>query len=280
MVNPNIEPASVLFEPYGPDGALRTAGVTRVLPSNSAVVEKVVNLFPQASIRASDYIRIVSDRGIVAFEYFGKTARYVAGLNGQDADGGSTTLYSPQYVAGGPDWWTGLAVVNLEAKPGRVTMRLIGDDGLQIGSTRSLDIQARGKLRITDQSFFVDAGQTVRQGYLQIQSDGIRLAGSVVFGDPARNQFASALPLESNLKRDVVFSQLASDDTYFTGVAILNPGDAMATVTIDIYDKDGTLVTTKVEKIDAGRRKSAVLTQYFPQLLGDKRSSGYIRVEI
>jgi hypothetical protein len=278
VVNPNIESTNVLFELYGADGKLRTPGVVRTLLPNSAVVEKTADMFSQVTVGPSDYIRLTADRGVLALEYFGKTDRYVAALNGQDAERGSTILYSPQYVVGGQDWWTALTVVNLDANPGKVSMRLIGDDGTQIGSTQVRDIPARGKLAITSQSFFVDAGQSSRQGYVVIQSDGIKLTGSVVFGDPARNQFSSALPLESNLKADVVFSQLASDDTYFTGVAILNPGDTSANVNISAYDENGNLIATKVESIGAGRRKSALLTEYFPQMAGDKRSSGYIRL--
>ena len=179
---------------------------------------------------------------------------------------------------GGTDWWTGINIVNLEPKSGKVTLRLIGDDGTQIGATQSLDLAPRGKLHITDQSFFVTAGSAVKQGYLQIQSDGVRISGDVLFGDPARNRFASALPLGSTLMKNLVFSQLASDDTYFTGVAILNPGQSAANVTIDVYDKEGNLIATKVESIAAGRRKSALMTEYFNQMKGSKYSSGYIRL--
>ena len=105
------------------------------------------------------------------------------------------------------------------------------------------------------------------------------MAGSVVFGDPGRTQFSSALPLVSTLRNEVVFSQVASDDTYFTGVAILNPNDSVATAKIEVFNARGTLVASTERNIPPAQRISSVLTEYFPDnLLIQDQSSGYIKV--
>jgi hypothetical protein len=226
----------------------------------------------------SDYVKAVSDRGTVLFEYLGKPSQYVEGLNGQDADGGGTVLYSPQYAVGGGDWWTALSVVNLENRSGVVTFRLIGDTGAVLAGPITQSIAARGKVRITNQSFFVPAGSTLTQGYVEVKSDGVRLAGSVVFGDPGRSRFASALPLVGQLKTEMVFSQLASNDTYYTGLAILNPNATQVTAHIEVYDEWGNVIASKDEPIGGGQRVSKLLIQYFPALAGQNRSKGYIRV--
>jgi hypothetical protein len=215
---------------------------------------------------------------VVPFAYLGKGDVYVQGLNGQDATGGAAKLYSPQYAVGGTAWRTSLSVVNLDAKSGTVAFKLIRDDGVQIGSTKILPIAARGKIHVADQKFFLDPGGTLAQGYVEIASDGVKLAGAVIFGDPARSAYSSALPLVAQFPKSVVFSQVASDATYFTGVAILNPNDAGLTATVEVYDRSGALVATKQEPIAARQRRSLLLTQFFPALEGREIRSGYIRV--
>jgi hypothetical protein len=278
VVNPDVQPVQVLFELYGSNGTLRAPGVTRTLSPSAAVVEKLTDLFPAVTAAASDYVKAVSSRGTVLFEYLGKPGQYVEGLNGQDAEGGATVLYSPQYAVGGGDWWTALSVVNLENRSGNVTFRLIGDSGAVLAGPKSLPIAARGKLRITDQNFFVAAGSTLTQGYVEVRSDGVLLAGSVVFGDPGRSRFASALPLVGQLKTEMVFSQLASNDQYFTGLAILNPNVSQVTAHIEVYDEWGNIIASKDEPIAGGQRVAKLLIQYFPGLAGQNRGKGYIRV--
>jgi hypothetical protein len=171
-----------------------------------------------------------------------------------------------------------LSIINLDGRPGRITARLFGDNGGMIGDTRTLEISANGKLRMTDQTFFVNAGGLLRQGYLEISSDGVRICGSVVFGDPGREVFSSALPLVGELKRSMVFSQLASDEDYFTGIALVNPGPGEVRAVIDVYDAEGNRAATGERVIPAHGRSTGVLTQYFPSLAGQNRSSGYIVV--
>jgi len=278
IANPGADPATINLELIKSDGVSRVSQAVRTVVPNGALAATVAELFPGAVPDGSDYIRATSTRGVVPFAYMGKTARYIQGLNGQDAAGGSAMLYSPQYAAGGSYWRTTLSIINLDSRPGTVTLKLFGDDGEQIGPMRSLPVAARGKIRVTDQEFFVDSGETLSQGYVEITSDGVRLSGAVVFGDQGRNVFSSSLPLASEYAKSVVFSQVASDAAYFTGVAILNPNDAGLTATIEVFDKNGAPIASKQESIAARQRRSLLLTQYFPALAGRNIRSGYIKI--
>ncbi len=64
-------------------------------------------------------------------------------------------------------------------------------------------------------------------------------SGAVVFGDQERSAYSSALPLVPQFPKSVVFSQVASDASYFTGVAILNPDDAGLTATVEAFERSG-----------------------------------------
>ena len=188
-------------------------------------------------------------------------------------------MYSPQYAVGG-GYWTALSVVNLGLIAGTVTLELIGEDGTLLANPKQAAIPARGKLCITDQKFFVDSGGSLVQGYVRITSSGPKLVGSVVFGDPERKRFSSSLPLVSNMLTSAIFGQVASNSTYFTGIAILNPKESGVTAKIDVYDRNGVIVRTKTETIGAKSRVSKLLTQYFEDLAGQDIASGYIKVTV
>ena len=116
---------------------------------------------------------------------------------------------------------------------------------------------------------------------MEITSSGPRLAGSVVFGDPGRSRFSSALPLVSTLVREAVFAQVASIDTFFfTGIALVNPNAAQANATIDVFDRKGKLVGTRTEVIPPKGRRSRLLTEYIEDLKGKDITAGFIVVTV
>jgi hypothetical protein len=276
VVNTSEIIADVTFDLLSSAGVSRIGPVVRSLDFHAGVATSTTDLFPGVTRDASDYIRASSTQNVVAFESIGKGIQDVAGLNGQDVFGGATVLYSPQYVVG-KTYRSTLSVINLESRPGTVLFEFYDDSGKRIGS-QSRQIAARGKIYVSDQTFFSAVGNTDLQGYVKITSDGPSLAGSIVFGDPGRNTFLTALPLVSTLRTDFVFSQLASDETYFTGMAILNPNDSDVLAKIEIRDERGNLIATKTENIPGRARKTQLVTQFFPQLVGQDRRSGYIRV--
>ncbi len=279
VANPNAGPAAITFDLYGSDGT-HGADVTHTVDPNGILAISIVDLFPTANVSSSSYIRASSDKPVVPFELLGKSGLYVHGLNGQDADGGATTLYSPQYVVGGSDFRSTLTVVNLDTVGGNVSFEFIGDSGVQIGTTVIRVISPKGKIYITAQDFFLPTPDVLTEGYVRITSDGPRLVGAIVFGDQNQSEFSTALPLVSVLIDSMIFGQVASNDTYFTGAAFLNPNDMAATATIDVFDRDGNLIASTMRVIAAGRRVSLLLTQYLPELEGRIISSGYIRVTV
>jgi hypothetical protein len=281
IANPGTSAATVNFELYSAGGTVRTTA-SRMINPNGALAEFITELFPGITVSASDYVRVSSNQGLVPFSYLGVPGRDAKGLNGQDASKTSTTLYSPQYVVGSPDWKTTLSIVNLESTgKATVTLRFIGDDGSQIGTTQVRTIPARGKLWVDAQDFFLSADR-LTQGYIEVKSDGAPLSGSVIFGDQQGSKYSAALPLVSTLQTAMVFGQVASgmvgDKPYYTGLALLNPTNMDAQVLVELFDRDGRRVTWDSLTIPANRRKSNLLTEYFPGLTGQDIAAGYIKV--
>jgi hypothetical protein len=280
IANPDpVASNQIVFNVIKSDGTPRIPGAARNLSPNGAVAEFFTDLFPGIVPAGSDYVRVnsTSGKGVVPLEFFGKPGLYVAGLNGQDIADSAVTLYCPQYVIG-PGYRTALSVINLDAAAGTVSLKFIRDDGIQVGSTQQVSIAAQGKIHITDQKFFLDAGSTITQGYLELSSGGPKLGGSVVFGDPEQTTFSAALPLVSKLRTAMIFSQVASNATYFTGMSVLNPNASDANALLEVFDGNGLLIRSRTLLIKSRQRMSQVLTQYFPDLIGQDISSGYLKL--
>lgn len=273
IVNPSAEQAQLRIELRKAAGGSR-AVMRFIGPGSALSLDVIGDLFPDAT--PGDHIYVEAGRGLLASETFGVPGVYANVLNAQPAAAAATTLYSPQYVDDA-EYRSALTVVNLDNVSDTVSFRLFSASGGQLGVTRELEIAPLGKLLIAQQDFFGSFPDGV-EGYVEITSRRARLAGSVVFGDPGRARFSTALPLVGELRTSQLFSHVASGPLWFMGIAMVNPGDAAATVTIDLYKKDGTRAGTKNIELPPRGRQSKLLTDYFPKLNESGQEGGYVRL--
>jgi len=277
IVNPNAAAATVQLELMQSNGTPRAPATRRSLAPNGALIETITELFPEIETSDSDYLRISASQGVAACTLSGKYDRFMKALNGQDVGAGAMVLYSPQYVVGG-DWRSSISIVNLDPVPGSVTLTFIDRSGRNMGVSRTLEVQPEGKIQIDAQDFFVTPGTQLIEGYVVIASSGIKLSGSVSFGDLAGENLATTLPLVAELENEMIFSQLASDTTYYTGIAIVNPNQAAARVTVQVFEKTGRLLGEQNIILAKNESTSKVLWQYVPELENQQLRSGYIKL--
>ena len=277
VVNPNAVPVAVTLNLLDSNGVLRGPPAVRTLDPYGVLVESLAGLFPQTTDQSSDYVRVTASMGVASFALLGKADMYLKAMNGQDVTTGATTLYSPQYAVGG-GWRSTLAIVNLDPDPGQVTLVLMDRNGRPLGNSRSMDIQGGGKIQIDAQDFFVTPDEGLKEGYVVISSSGVALCGSVSFGDAGGHRFASELPLVADLQQQVIFSQIASDPTWYTGLAIVNPHQEPVPCTLEVHDAAGTRIGLRELILQAGQSMSRLLTEYVPALGSMSLTSGYIRL--
>jgi hypothetical protein len=278
VANNNPSDAIVTFNLMRNDGTIRGSQSRTVKANGALVTDLYGELFHGIEPDSADYVRMSSTEGLQSFELMKKGTADIASLTGQDVTAGGTTLYSPQYVVGGI-WSTTLTVVNLDSRIGTVQFEFIGEDGTQIGETRTLSVPAYGKLLIDDPQFFSGLGaDQILSGYVKITCDDVRLAGSTVFGDRNGTSFSSALPLISNLQESLLFSHVASNDMYFTGIAVVNPNGEDAYPIFELRAADGTLIERKEIHLSAKQRKIGMLGDFFASVAGKDQASGYIKI--
>jgi len=273
VANPGPAEVSATLDLVDAGGAPRSR-VVRNIPANGAIESSLQELFPDAAALSTDFIKVSATWGVVAFEYLGIEGRHARGLNGQDATAGASTLYAPQYVSDG-SYTSTLSLINLDAGAATATLQLHSDDGTPVGGAVDVPLGAGAKVQVADLPGNAGTGQ----GYLKIRSNGARLTGSVTFRDTRQDAFATALPLVSAPARNLVFSQVASNDTYFTGIALLNPAEPDANVRIQVSNAQGNVIASGEFQIRGRGRVSRLLTEYFPNLASSQISSGYIKVE-
>jgi hypothetical protein len=277
LTNPGPDPAELNIDLTTADGLVR-ATARQALGAHCAVtVDAFGDLFPNTGPDASDYIRVTANRGVVPYEITGRPGRYLRVLDGQGPSSGSRTLYSAQYVTGGT-WRSALSIVNIDAAPGSISLRFVRDDAVQVGMARVLQIAPRGKILIDNPSFFVPATDGVLQGYVEILSQSVRLTGSVTLGDLERSRFSTALPLTTQLQKSIVYTHVASDEVYFTGMSIVNPHESPVTAVVDLHRPDGGVEYSTIEVIPGRQRTSRLLTEYFQGTAGRKWTGGYLTV--
>ncbi len=275
VTNTDYDQGTISIDLLRSDGTFRKSQSVKVAGRGSLIKDVYADLFPGITPDPSDYIRVRSWNYLASYEQTGERGKDTAILGGLDSSRGATVLYSPQYVVGGA-WKSTLSIINVDSVAGKVTLSLFKEDGTPAGQTRTENIAAQGKLYIDDQAYFVEPGETETQGYVKVVGDGIGLAGSIRLSNSGGS--AAALPLVSILGGSLVFGQVASNDQYYTGVSILNPGISTADVSIDVYSEIGALRCTKAVELLPGHRITQLLTEYFPELVGQSLTSGYIRV--
>ena len=105
---------------------------------------------------------------------------------------------------------------------------------------------------------------------LRVQSDGEGVTGDVVFGDPSALDSAAALPLQTRLFLEAVFSQVAN------GLAFYNPGSETAQIRIQVFCPEGDLKAEETFSLPAGHRFSQLVSELLPETAG--QVGGYTRV--
>ncbi|MBI4472252.1 MAG: hypothetical protein HY646_06260 [Acidobacteria bacterium] len=275
--NTNNVSANLTLELIGSNGSPKTPAIFRTIPANGELVESVESLFPAVSATANDYVRIRSDQSIVVAQVIGSINRRLAVLDGRGATAGSSTLYAPVYVSDGI-WRSTLSIVNLDSTAGNAGIEFLTAEGTPIGPARSFPIDARGKLYLQDGTLSSVASPVSGKGYIRITSDGVKLAGSLVLSDREQRRFLAAAPLFDAPQSSMIFSHIAADSQYFTGIAILNPLAFDASVTIDVFDAAGNRIGSKTETLPSGYCRSRLIGEHVPELMGRALVSGYIRI--
>ncbi len=265
IANPNDEPITLTLNLLNIVG-LNIAQAKRVeLPAFGRLFDTVSAIFEESFQVATAYVRVdVEGPGAVGFELI-VVEDSILGLNASPGTDAST-LYSAQLASGLTEnggIFTSLNLVNTTQELRAVAIRAINNEGVELASPFFVLPPGGSFQRPVHQIFPGIANPTSDRnpvfGSLTITVEGgAGVIGDVIFGDPGDNTFgtpetidyAAALPLQDTLFTKAVFSVVANgsldpDDPaqdLFTRLALFNPNDKKANITLRVLDSAGNLV--------------------------------------
>lgn len=231
---------------------------------------RMLELDPAAMFAAAEggWLRVDASGSISGFLLSGTTDT-VIGLPGLAAEDGASELQGAQ-LAVNPAIDSVITLVNL-GDAAVVTLEAIDEAGVGRASAQVLV----GPERLFRGSAAQLFGLTDFVGWLRVRAAGASLVGSVRFTDPG-GRWAAALPLAAAGAREFVLSHVAQADNIFTGITLLNPNPGDSLVSLEVFDRSGSLTGTALTELAANQKRALLLPEWIPGL--DSQIGGYVRV--
>ncbi|MDA2937818.1 hypothetical protein MYX75_06100, partial [Acidobacteria bacterium AH-259-A15] len=228
------------------------------------------------------YVEGVASRQIIALESFGNE-QTINVLSAQAAF--HTEVYWIPHFAVGGGFDTELNIINTEAI-GESILQLTAfdDEGNPLSSALQISLQPGEQTIFSIIALFEEPPTQLVAGSIRIQVEPIFLGpfksvpglnGSVRFKSQD-GRLSSALPLLLKSGTSALYSHVAQDLGFFTGVAVLNPQSDPVDVTVEVFDQNALQVGSKTLTLPAGGRQARLLVELIPQVIG--QLGGYFRV--
>jgi hypothetical protein len=244
LANPHNSSAKVTLTAYNQSGT-SIGSSTMTLPANGQTVFQVKD---QLGASGTGWIGVESDQPIVGLEIFGNIATgQITGVPASTYP--SATLYVSHFDTTA-EWWTGIALANPNSSQATVTLTAYNQSGTEIGSS-TITLPAHGQtvFQVKDPPLSV-SGTT---GWIRMEADqfivGLEILGSVTSGGLA------GLVAPNAGRNNLAFSHFDTTADWWTEIALANPNDSSASITLTAYDQSGTVIGTSTITLPANGQK-------------------------
>ena len=220
---------------------------TITLGANQHAAFTIKSLFGETPGEEINSAVIKNSNGVIGLELFGSTTEsgdnYLGGVLLKDYT--AVTLYYPHMV-NNSSWWTGIVAHNPSTSPCDLTVTPYNGGGTSL-SPQSLRINGNGKYIGT----MAALGLSADTAWLKIEASH-PVCGLELFGTNNRNQLAGYTAI-SNAGKQGIFAKLEKDG--WTGIALINTEDDLATVTLTAYDDSGNSMATTSLTLEGNAKK-------------------------
>ncbi len=284
LYNPASAEAAAALRLYDSSGSLR-ATATVTVPAGGTLIRDIDSIFMvKVAALEGGYVTGATDIGLVVSERFGDTSSSNA-LQGQLAVPRSRFLV-PHFVVGG-GYSTELNLVNMDsARAAQLTLTAYDNRGVDIGGGPVNIFIAPGNqyTQMVDRTFPALSG-SFTNGYIRIDTATsyqgpfatfTPIVGSVRFTS-AGGHGSTALSIFLPASSDFVYSHVAQNSGYFTGVALVNPNSTAISVNLEVLAADGTSVGATSLQLQPGQKVAKLVYELVPASAG--QSGGYVHVQ-
>jgi internalin A len=281
LINPNLATATLELKLIG---ANPTATQSLSLPSLGVARLDVAELFSTVSLDSDAYVTISSNLAVSGFELVRSPDGDLVGLNARSGTEQLTQLYFPQVAVLGP-FGTSVGVINNASSAVILTFSVFQPDGslydtqnlLNNPVTRNL---TSGEILVEDLvSLFGFSGENLLDGWLQVESSSPAVTGFLTYGTPSTGSAATVTPSRLGQNR-AIFSHLETSQGFFTGLAVLNPGQLAANVQTVVLTKTGELVGNSSTVLQPGQRFSQLIDQLVPEAQGQSGGLIFLKSDV
>ncbi len=300
IVNPGDDPVDLLLQVLS-GGAAPVAAQSTQINGKGVLRLDVESFFGVADLSSGASVVATAMGGSIAgFELIGPDGSNGGGLGGAslspatatalpDAIGLTArpaleileTLFFPQ-LAVSPDIGTEIAVTNYTALPEIVTFTAYRPNGLLWTApvvsrnrvTRNLPGGATVREDAADLFGFASTG--VFEGWVKVEGTRASINGAVSYAVPLAGSFAAVSSVPEP-RTSAIFSHLATDQGFFTGIAGLNSGAFPANVKVVAMAQSGQVLGEYRTTLTPGQRFSQVVETIIPQ--SDGQSGGIVWVK-
>ncbi|MDA2923364.1 hypothetical protein MYX65_01700 [Acidobacteria bacterium AH-259-L09] len=270
IVNPGSALADLQLVVVRPD----LAPVSRRLdiPGKGVLRFDASLLFGSVEVPAGSYILVSSNVNVAGFEAVRMPDGDAFGLNALSASQQLTDLFFPQMVVLGP-WKTELGLVNYSTRSVIVTVSAFQPDGSLYDQTHLKNNPVTrglepGKSLLEDvESMFGFSGEETLEGWILVESTSTAINGYLTYGIPETGSLA-ALPGSAQGLTRAVFSHLATAFGFFTGMAVLNPGELATDLRILAMKPSGEVLGLFDTVLQPRQRLSKLITELVPEASG------------
>lgn len=275
-LNMTFYSASYSFSRVGHDGVIIDSQPSQSAGGSYRVGQPMIDLFPRDHLDLEGYIWMTSPEGLFGSELYnnGKSVELIRGID-REKFVGIKKIYAPQFATV-EGWKSILNVINANENAADVTVTFHAGDGTvlwQFGKSFAKGEQLRGDIVnlfnnppeglttiVADPNFLNAAG------WVEVESTQERIIGLLTF-NPPDDHFAASFELSGAPFDQFLFPIVSQNESYQTGVALLNSGTDAAQVVLELRDLPGSILATSPVLTLAPQTRTAVyLDSLFPNM--------------
>jgi hypothetical protein len=186
----------------------------------------------------------------------------------------SPALIAP-HIASDGYWWTGIAVMNTGNSDSTVAISACDKEGNQIGYLEQLLRAKQNFVRMASDIFPEVPAEDIAS--IKFSSgDGQPLCGLLLYGSSDELQLAG-LPLLPSIVSPVYLPHLACFEPWWTGVGLMNAGDAPADVHFSLFDRDGDILGSTMRPLNPAQRLAITIKDLFEDNIS--QAARYLKIE-
>ena len=223
---------------------------------------------------STGYLRFTSDRGLLASESYnlekGGAPGSIDAINMAKYEG-VTMIYSPRFVLNN-ERTTRLNIINGNEDTAEITLELFSDGGFPIAS-KTYNVAGNGQINGILTDVFGDSALKNRSGWIKASSTQDQIVGVVTFMGPDQKSLGSFELSGKPLDR-FIFPLVSENNDFETELSFLNTEAGTASLTLQLWDTNGTLRASRTVSLAPGANLYSTLFGLFEMRL----DTGNVRV--